>query len=117
MEKRQIKDVLKFVRKAQIDIKVAEARLLALLGEESEMEIPEWAVDRVNLWKDLYAKGGTVDKRELYKIAKKHGFDNRGLGGFFVGKNKSLMKLADGRIALTESATNKMKDWDVIKEE
>jgi hypothetical protein len=53
-------------------------------------EVEDWMRNRLRVWKRIEQKGGSVTREELHVIAKQVEMDNRGLGGFFVGKNRSL---------------------------
>ena len=59
--------------------------------EKIEDEEPEdWMVNRLKVWKRIQQNGGNVTRTQLHEIAKEVGMDNRGLGGFFAGKDSSL---------------------------
>jgi hypothetical protein len=51
---------------------------------------------------DVYERGGRhgVGPEEWVAIGRRHGYERRGLGGFFTGANASLRQL-DGRVVLT----------------
>ena len=57
---------------------------------EAEEEVEDWMINRLKVWKRIQDKGGSVTREQLHEIAKDVGMDNRGLGGFFVGKHRSL---------------------------
>ena len=71
---------------------------------------------RVQVWKAVQEEGGIITREQLHKIARKLGIDNRALGGFSTGRDPSLVKLADGRIALAERAKGKMTEWGLVEE-
>ena len=107
----QIQEILETIRNCQVELKRAENTLLQLLGEEQE-SVPEWMLLRLKIWKSIKEKGGIVTKEELYQIAKKVGIDNRGLGGFFTGKNASLVQLGDDKVALTQVGEKKLNQYE-----
>jgi hypothetical protein len=51
---------------------------------------------------DVYERGGRhgVDPQEWSAIGGRHGYDRRGLGGFFTG-GKAALRRVDGRVLLT----------------
>lgn len=58
--------------------------------ENIEEEPEEWMINRLKVWKRIQQSGGSVTREQLHDIAKNVGMDNRGLGGFFTGKESSL---------------------------
>jgi len=73
--------------------------------------VPEWMKRRLRVWKRVWNKGGVISREQLHSIASEVGLDNRGLGGFFVGNRRSLIKLPDGRIQLSEAAVEAVKKY------
>ena len=56
---------------------------------------------RRNLLRHIHEQGGKVESKDVWKeLGIKFGFDTRGLGGFFVGKNSSMEKI-DGEYYIT----------------
>lgn len=117
IDKRELRKIRKDLDRIEHEINVTARHVDRILGKEGKPDLPDWAYPRLNVWKEIHAKGGIVTKEELHRIASKYHIDNRGLGGFFSGKNSSLTKLSDGRIALTNSATKRMKEWGEISED
>lgn len=111
-----IKTTLDIIKRIREDLETLENRVRAAAGEEPGSLIPEWGITRTNIWKEVWERGGIVTREELHKIAKKHGIDNRGLGGFFTGK-ASLVNIAGNKVGLTEEAIRKMREWGVIGED
>lgn len=108
---RKIQEIVETIRSCQVELQRAENELLKLLGEEPQRIVPEWMLPRLKIWKSIKEEGGVVTKEELYQIATKVGIDNRGLGGFFTGKNASLVQLGDGKVALTQVGEKKLKQF------
>ena len=91
-----------------------QANKLVLSMEEdnkSETQLTDWMKSRVELWCRIHKEGGAIAKERLHKIWIDMGKDVRGIGGFFVGKNPSLIYDADGNVVLTEIASNYIKSW------
>lgn len=109
-QNQQIQEILETIRSCQVELKRAENKTLQLLGEEGQ-SVPEWMVLRLKIWKSIKELGGVVTKEELYQIANKIGIDNRGLGGFFTGKNASLVQLGDDKVALTQAGEKKLNQY------
>jgi len=113
----ELREVLNDVRRMQVTLSTIESKVGRLLGEEvAEPTVPEWALQRVNIWKAIQEEGGIVAKEKLHQITRRLGVDNRALGGFFTGRDPSLVRLADGRIALAERAKRKMMEWGITEE-
>lgn len=117
MENQKIMELIKTLEEIEGRIKMARNELSKLIGEEIGPLIPKGEEQRANILHDIWNAGGVISQQELYKIARKHGMDNRGLGGFFVGKKPSLVKLANKKIALTEKAKENLVKWGLITEE
>jgi len=113
---KKIKELIKKLEELEGGVRLVRAELSKLIGERTSV-IREDEQQRANILLDIWKAGSVITQRELYKIASKHGMDNRGLGGFFVGKKPSLVKLADGKVALTEKAKENLVKWGLIPEE
>lgn len=82
-----------------------------LKGEGSQEEVPEWYMHRLRVWNAIKGRGGIVTMDELHGIRKQDGYsDRRGVGGFFSGEG-SLTKIADGKVALTERASQEVEKY------
>lgn len=114
---KQIQEILETIRSCQVELKSAENELLKLLGEETQDIVPEWMLPRLKIWKGVKEAGGVITKKDLYQIATKVGIDNRGLGGFFTGKNASLVQLGDNKVALTQVGEEKLEQFQDTLEE
>jgi len=88
---------------------------LTLIGNKlkdfSDFQNNDWMQRRIEFWCKIYNKSSIVTENEIRNIWQSMGMDNRGLGGFFVGRNPSLTKLLDGRIALTSKASENILAW------
>jgi len=114
---KRIMELIKKLEELEGGVRLVRAELSKLIGEKGTSLIREDEQQRANILFDIWKAGSVITQRELYKIASKHGMDNRGLGGFFVGKKPSLVKLADGKVALTEKAKENLVKWGLIPEE
>ncbi|MBU4300698.1 hypothetical protein L6303_01950 [archaeon] len=95
----------KIVMETRDELQRLAKKIQSLLDEKSSVEVPDWMRDRVELWGRIYNRGGVVSDEQFRELwCTKMGKDIRGAGGFYVGKNPSLIKLTDGKTALTQSA-------------
>lgn len=89
-------------------------RLDDVMNEQTFNILPEedWMKTRIELWARVFNEGGVVSMERLYEIwtveMKK---DKRGLGGFYVGKRPSLMKLSGDKVALTKNADEFVQEY------
>jgi len=109
-ERKKIEDVLERVKDMQSTLRSIESMLSEIVGE-SMSQPPEWMIDRLKVWKAIDAKGGIVEYDEYLKILDRVGYDHRGAGGFFKGKNPSLTGVAGDRIALTPRAKEYLDEY------
>ena len=112
-------EVLKNIKELleQIERNIAEIRskINTLLGEGPEKP-PDWCIPRVFVWYGIYNKGGLVSRDEFHRIGEEYGYDHRGLGGFFTGKEPSLRYVGVNKdtVALEDWAKDiveRYKDW------
>lgn len=61
---------------------------------------------------DVYERGGRhgVDPSEWAAIGSRHGYDPRGLGGFFTG-GRAPLRTVDGRVLLTASGERLVDEY------
>ena len=77
---------------------------------------PSWEVPRIFVWYEVYVRGGIVSRDELHEIARRYGYDTRGLGGFFTGDEPSLeyVGVNKDRVVLREWAQREVelyREW------
>lgn len=81
-------------------------------GQDEDKDLDAWMEDRVELWCRIYKEGGIVTQARLHEIWRDiMGKNTKGLGGFFAGKNASLIKTPDEKIVLTKPASDAIKAW------
>jgi len=85
--------------------------LLENMGESGALTSEQWWNRRNSVLAAVLSKGGTVSSDEWREIGAKYGFDPRGLGGFYVGKNASMTRIAGDRRALRDSGVQDVKRW------
>jgi hypothetical protein len=75
---------------------------------------PKWLTDTAKQWRllsDFAANhGGILGPREWSRLGRRHGYDPRGLGGFFVGK-QPLMASDGERRVLTDRGQRFIERW------
>ncbi|MEJ7656619.1 MAG: hypothetical protein WKF33_06295 [Thermoleophilaceae bacterium] len=75
---------------------------------------PQWLRDTAKQWGLLNAlatdHGGDVGSEEWARLGRQHGYDPRGLGGFFVG-SQPLMASQGARRVLTEHGRRFIERW------
>lgn len=75
---------------------------------------PQWLQDTAKQWRLLSGlateHGGDVGSEEWARLGRQHGYDPRGLGGFFVGSHP-LMGRQGARRRLTEHGTRFIERW------
>ena len=59
----------------------------------------------------VYERGGVVSQTEWYAIGEAHGYDRRGLGGFFTGRRPSMAEIGGDRHALTKTGTKDAEEY------
>lgn len=72
---------------------------------------PQWKADYRRMWKllkDVERKGGDLSVDEWRQLGIAHGYDPRGLGGFFRGH---VMEARDDRRVLTDTGHRWVRDW------
>ena len=90
----------------EIEVRVAKVR--EVIGDSRSSA--DNSDNSVKILVEVYNAGGVVTKEEWRKIAKKHGMDTRGLGGFFVGEG-SMVRIGDNKRALTEKGSDVVKRY------
>jgi len=69
---------------------------------------------RMNILADILKEGGTVTRVDFHKIVEKNGMDNRGVGGFFIRSDPSLVYIEDAKgvkVALTAKGKKSAEEW------
>jgi len=106
-----LKEAKELLDKALTLLNEARARLAGVEPDSFSFTPPLHLVPRLRVWSDVTKRGGIVTEAELREIAAKAGYDTRGLGGFFTGKNPSLVMVAGGRVALAAWASNEVERY------
>jgi len=77
---------------------------------------PQWRRSTAKQWALLNAlardHGGDVGAEEWARLGRQHGYDPRGLGGFFVGREQ-LMARQGARRVLTDHGQRFIERWRV----
>ncbi len=113
-DKETLKKVLDALKRLELELRAAIDQLEKALGVTEMPTPPDWMIRPLKVAWEIKKRGGTVPKEDLLSIVKQAGYDTRGLGGLFVGKRAWLVRIAEGRVALTEEAEkllNRYKDW------
>jgi hypothetical protein len=75
---------------------------------------PQWLRDTAKQWGLLNAlatdHAGDVSREKWSRLGRQHGYDPRGLGGFFVG-SRPLMESAGDRRVLTDHGRRHIERW------
>src|SRR5687768_5810567 len=88
---------------------------LGLVDEpEKASPTPQWMRDTAKQWgllNDLITNhNGDVSREEWGRLGRQHGYDPRGLGGFFVG-SQPLMGSQGARRVLTDNGRRFIELW------
>jgi hypothetical protein len=88
---------------------------LGILKEDPKLPVaPQWMQDTAKQWallSDLEAEhDGDVGSQEWARLGRQHGYDPRGLGGFFVG-SQPLMASQGERRVLTSHGRRFIERW------
>lgn len=87
-------DVLKQLKDMHEDVESLSSNLKALIAKIGGNAAPKEVSKTFDILEEVLGYGNTgLKKSEFHKIAKRIGYDPRGLAGFFKGKNKSLTYL------------------------
>ena len=100
------------LRKAHGELTTVLSELGALNNTDPNPE-PQWKADLRKQWgllKEVDGQGGDVGSEEWGRLGVKHGYDPRGLGGFFVG-SQPLMASQGARRVLTEHGRRFIERW------
>jgi len=84
-------------------LREAEERLVRarqLLSVGGDEDVPSVSVGGLIL-AEVLEEGGFVERERLHEIARLHGMDIRGLGGFFTGRGSLQMVPETDRVMLT----------------
>jgi hypothetical protein len=85
-----------------------------LEGDPTRPADPQWLRDTAKQWGLLNALAvehrGDVGSDEWARLGRQHGYDPRGLGGFFVG-SQPLMASQGARRVLTEHGRRFIERW------
>jgi len=113
LERKNLEKIMNSISRIQQELDAVRSDVACLLGE-TVFAPPPYMVDQLKVWKKIKEVGGTVSSDQYQVIGRSIGYDPRGLAGFLHGPNSSLVKVADGKIALREWASNeveKYKNW------
>jgi len=91
----------------QIDIILDEVRGIS---SENDEEADYWR-RRMAILADVMLNGGIVTEEEWGDIGKSYNRDRRGLGGYFAGEKRSMVKVGNDKRAITESGVKEVKAW------
>nr|MDO8062814.1 hypothetical protein [Candidatus Freyrarchaeum guaymaensis] len=69
---------------------------------------------RLCVLKEIYDRGGVVDRNEFYQIGENCGYSRKGLGGFFVGRRRTLTYISGGKVALTQDGEKELRKHNII---
>jgi hypothetical protein len=88
---------------------------LGILEGEPKLPVePQWLRDTAKQWKLLSAlatdHNGDVGSEEWSRLGREHGYDPRGLGGFFVG-SQPIMASQGARRVLTSHGHRFIERW------
>lgn len=115
---RRIKELLE-----QAALKITEAvNLINQRLGEAPIGPPEWLIQRVFVWNEIYERGGLVRKDEFYRIGREYGYNTRGLGGFFTGKKPSLRYVGVNKDTIVledwaKAEVEKYREWIIQNKE
>lgn len=91
--------------------------LLGSLGSGDAMPAavePQWRGEYARIWRLLHAvrqAGGDLSAEEWARLGTAHGYDPRGLGGFFRG-GEPMMEMQEDRRVLTEHGVRFIERWE-----
>lgn len=66
---------------------------------------------RMGVLADVMLKGSIVTVEEWADIGREHGYDARGLGGYFAGAKASMVSIGHNRRAITDAGMKDVKNW------
>jgi len=75
---------------------------------------PQWREDTARIWRVLHAvrqAGGNLSAEEWTRLGAAHGYDPRGLGGFFRGGEPAMAVQVERRV-LTEHGSRFIERWE-----
>jgi hypothetical protein len=75
---------------------------------------PQWREDTARIWRVLHAvrqEGGNLSAEEWTRLGAAHGYDPRGLGGFFRGGEPAMAVQGERRV-LTEQGLRFIERWE-----
>jgi hypothetical protein len=88
---------------------------VGLLADAPQAPVePQWFRDTAKQWGLLNSlaadHGGDVGAEEWSRLGRQHGYDPRGLGGFFVGSHPLMARQGERRV-LTEHGRRFIERW------
>jgi len=107
---------LKLIREARAALDRLEAHLDRDTAEQ-DPDVPRPPAGQEETWRRWWsllstvaANGGTMDANDFRALAVEHGYDPRGIGGFFGGQN-STMRRTDDTVELTARGRREVDYW------
>jgi hypothetical protein len=87
-------------------------------GEDGlDPSVPQPPIGQEEIWRRWWsllsavaARGGTMDATEFRRLGVEHGYDPRGLGGFFGGQNATMRREGE-TVELTASGRHWNEHW------
>jgi hypothetical protein len=114
VNKKEVERLISELKNVLNTLEIVIARLEKIAGI-TEVEVPpEHLQKALRLCWLVKEKGGVISKDDLRQLGMKVGYDPRGLGGLYVGKNPWLVEIAGGKVALTQKAmeiVEKYREW------
>jgi hypothetical protein len=74
---------------------------------------PKWVAEYRRTWRflnELLERGGTATAQELSNIARRNGYDPRGIGGFYNGPSAALRRDGNQR-ELSDAGKRFVRQW------
>ena len=71
----------------------------------------EYWQGRLRVLCDVLLKGGVVTYDEWGAIGQEHGYDRRGLGGYFTGNNPTIRQIFDGKKSITDEGVSQVNSF------
>lgn len=107
---KNIKKAIDKISAIKNELAEIETLLRKATNEEIVIEFPDWKRSRMQVLEAIENESGIITKEKLHIVAKKAGFDTRGLGGFFT-RDKSLVQIAGKKVAITDSGKKRLKEF------
>jgi hypothetical protein len=101
------------LRRAHTEMTTLLEQFGALRDASPEPE-PKWKTDTARQWRllnDVDKAGGDVGSDEWARLGAQHGYDPRGLGGYFRGSEQLMVAEQGARRVLTEHGRRFLDRW------